>query len=79
LDESLPVVLEAAEAIRRLPGNQSLVIVRDRTTGEGFAVSTWDTEEHASYDRDVALSGFPARLQAVGVQLDPTQVLEVIA
>jgi hypothetical protein len=72
------VVLEAAEAIKRLPGYQSLVIVRDRTTGEGFVVSTWDTEDHASYDRDVALSGFPGRLQAVGVQIDPTQVFEVI-
>jgi hypothetical protein len=73
------LVLEAAEAVRQLPGNQSVVIVGDRTSGEGLAVSTWDTEEHARFSRDALLGDMTGRLQAVGVQLDPPQIFEGLA
>jgi hypothetical protein len=53
LDEGIALSLEVHAALRQRPGFQSGMIALDRTTGEAFAVSTWDTEEHA---------GFPAVL-----------------
>jgi hypothetical protein len=79
VDEANPVVQETAAAIKQLPGFQSLGIGTDRATGEGIAVTTWDTEEHARLSRDVLLGEFIPRLQALGVQLDPPQIFEVTA
>jgi hypothetical protein len=76
-DESVPAMLAASEAVRQLPGCQSLVVAGDRATGEAFAVSTWDTEDHARFERDVVLAGPTRGIQAVGGQLDPPLVFEV--
>jgi heme-degrading monooxygenase HmoA len=78
LDEVNQLVLDVAAAAKRLPGNQSLVFGQDRATGEGVAVTTWDTEDHARWSRDV-LGDLIPRLQALGVQFDPPQIFEVTA
>jgi hypothetical protein len=77
-DENLPEALEAIEAIRQLPGNQSIVVVGDRTrpTGERLFVSTWDTEDHARFSREAVLGDLLARVQGVGIQVDPPQIFE---
>jgi hypothetical protein len=78
LDEVNRVRLDVAVATKRLPGNHSVLLAQDRATGEGLAVTTWDTEDHARFSRD-ALGDLVSRLQAVGVQLDPPQIFEVTA
>jgi hypothetical protein len=71
-------MLAASEAVRKLPGCQSLVIAGDRATGEGFAVTTWDTEEHARFDRNAVIAGPTRALEAVGGQIEPPMVFEVL-
>jgi hypothetical protein len=77
-DESIPAMLAASEAVRQLPGCQSLVIAGDSGTGEGFAVSTWDTEEHARFARNAVIAGPTRALEAVGGQIEPPLVFEVL-
>jgi hypothetical protein len=48
----------------------------DRATAEAITVSTWDTEERARYSDD-ALGDIPARVQALGTQLESTRIFEV--
>jgi len=74
-DESVRVMLQAAEAVRQLPGNDSTWVVGDRATGEAVVISTWDTEDHARWSPD-ALGEWGGKLQAVGVQFDPPQIFE---
>ena len=76
-DAANHVVRDVAAAVRQLPGNQSFMGGGNRATGEGIAVSTWDTEEHARGSRDV-LSDLVTRLQALGFQMDPPEIFEVI-
>ena len=77
LDEGIALSLEVHAALRQRPGFQSGMIALDRTTGEAFAVSTWDTEEHAGFPGGaVDLAG---RDEAAGLQVDPPQVFEIIA
>jgi hypothetical protein len=75
-DEGVAAARDAHAATKQLPGWQSGVIAVDRITGEGFAVTTWDTEDHARFTAAVIP---PERGQAAGVQLDPPQIFEVIA
>jgi hypothetical protein len=74
-EEASQVVLDLAASARQLPGFQRLVFGGDRAIGEGFAISTWDTEEHARWSRDVLGDPVP-RLRALGVQIDPPQIFE---
>jgi hypothetical protein len=74
-DESLPLALEAHAAMKQLPGWQSGLQAIDRTTGEGFSVTMWDTEDHARFSSVVTTE----RAQAVGAQMDPPRIYEVIA
>ena len=76
IDEASQLVGDTAAAVKRLPGNQSLVLGRDRATGGGVAVSTWDTEEHARWSRDV-LGDLLPRLQALGTEFESPEVFEV--
>ena len=49
-DESEAVIgiaQEGAAAFRSQPGFQSVTYLYDRSSGWGFAVSHWDTREHA--------------------------------
>jgi hypothetical protein len=59
------------------PGSQSVVLVGgDRNAGTIVAISTWDTEEHARFSRDDALSDIQRRVLATGTELDPPQIYE---
>jgi hypothetical protein len=77
IDEAVSqVAQDLVTAIAGLPGYQSYLSGVDRASGRTHAVSTWDTEEHARWGPD-ALGDIPARLQALGVQVDPPEVFEV--
>ncbi len=76
LDELNQVAPDLAAAIRRQPGHQSSMGGVNRASGQTVVVSTWDTEEHASYSPD-ALGDIRSRLQALGVQADPPEIFEV--
>ena len=64
-------------AITGLPGCQSYLAGGDRAAGTIIAVSTWDTEAHARFSRE-ALGELMPRYQAIGVQLDPPEIYEVV-
>jgi hypothetical protein len=68
---------DVAAASGRLPGHQSFLGGVDRASGRTITVSTWDTEEHARWSPADALGDIPARLQALGVQVDPPEIFEV--
>jgi len=70
------VLQDLIAAVKRLPGNQSYVAGVDRASGQTLAVSTWDTEEHARFTLD-AVGDIPSRLQALGLQLQPSEFFEV--
>ncbi|MBV9357235.1 MAG: hypothetical protein JO023_17125 [Chloroflexi bacterium] len=77
LDEALGQLgADLQAAISRLPGYQSYTVGVDRASGQNIAVSTWDTEEHARWPRE-AIGDIVARLQALGMQLDPPEFFEV--
>jgi len=61
--------------MRSLPGNQSYMAGVDPASGRSIAVGVWDTEEQARYE-DVP-GDLPARLQALGVKIQSTEVFEV--
>jgi hypothetical protein len=75
-DEAWKLAHDIAAAARHLPGLQSLLIGEDRTSGQGIAVTTWDTEDHARWSRE-ALGDRPSRIQALGVQMEPPEIFEV--
>ena len=78
IDESNKVTPELVAAVRRQPGCQSYVIGVDRASGRTVAMSTWDTEEHAQLAPD-ALGDVMPTLQALGLQMDPTETFEVVS
>jgi len=79
-DELLPLSREVSAAVLALPGCQSIHTGLDRTAGRLGAVSTWDTVEHANYSREAAgaLGDVVRRTQAIGVQLEPPEIYEII-
>ncbi len=76
LDEVNQVAPDLAAAIRRQPGHQNSMGGMDRATGRTIVVSTWDTQEHASYSPE-SLGDVQSRLRALGVQADPPEIFEV--
>ena len=78
IDEINKVTPELVAAVRGHPGCQSYVIGADRAGGRTVAVSTWDTEEHAQLSPD-ALGDVMPRLQALGLQMDPSEIFEVVS
>jgi hypothetical protein len=76
VDEASQVVQAIVADIRQLPGFQSIVIGGNRATGEALAVTTFDTEEHARWTPDPN-SDNASRIRALGMQLDPPEILEV--
>jgi hypothetical protein len=76
-DEIGQATQAAAAAIKQLPGCQSVVLGADRTSREGHAVSTWDTEDHARWSPDV-LGDVVARNRALGIQAETPQIFKVI-
>jgi quinol monooxygenase YgiN len=76
-EEILALASEITAAVEGLSGCQAIYQGTDRTTGTIAAVSVWDTEQHARFSRD-ALGDVIGRLQALGVQLEPPEILEII-
>jgi quinol monooxygenase YgiN len=66
---------EIVAANRRLPGLQGYHTGVDRASGRIVAISFWDTEEHAQVPRE-GFAELARRLEAAGVQLEPTEYYE---
>ena len=79
-DELLPLSQEVNAAVQALPGCQSVHVGLDRSAGRLTTVSTWDTAEHADFSREAAgaLGDLVRRVQAIGVQLEPPEIYEII-
>ena len=79
-DELLPLSREVNAAVQALPGCQSVHVGLDRTSGRLTTVSTWDAAEHADFSREAAgaLGDVVRRTQAIGVQLEPPEIYEII-
>ena len=77
-DEAVSALPDIVASLRGLPGNQSYVTGLDRTSGRTMAVSTWGTEDHARLSSD-AVPGLASRLQAVGLQVEATEIYELAA
>ena len=69
---------ELQTALQQQPGFQGYYAAGDRTNGTVVAISLWDTQEHAQLDR-AALGAVISRTQALGLQLEPAEVYEVVA
>lgn len=78
--EEVQRLLESAviPAIKALPGFQSYEGGIDRGAGRLINITHWDTQEHASWSRDV-LGDVVPQIQAAGIQLEPPQVYELTA
>ena len=76
-DDVRALAQEINAAVRALPGCQGVYQGTDRTQGTTAAVSLWDSEEHARFSRD-ALGDLIPRLQALGVHIDPPEILEIV-
>jgi hypothetical protein len=76
-DQLVVLARDLAAAMRRLPGHRGFHGGIDRAAGTLVVVSTWDGAEHARFSRD-ALGDALARGQALGVQLEPPEIYEVV-
>ena len=77
MDEDNTLIEDVTEAHWQLPGFQRFVLSADRTKGVLIGVSTFDTQEHAHWTR--TREDLNARIQALGMQLDPPEIFEVTA
>ena len=79
-DALLPLAREVNAAVQALPGCQSVHVGLGRTDGRLTTVSTWDTAEHADFSREAAgaLGDVVRRTQAIGVQLEPPEIYEIV-
>ncbi len=77
-DQFSRVSQEVQAAVGRLPGFQHLHTGIDRAAGRMVAVSLWDTEEHAQQS-SAAFRDIIPHLQALGVQMEPLGIYEVVA
>jgi hypothetical protein len=68
---------DLAAAVKAMPGNQSFMGAVDRANGRAITISTWDTQEHASYSPD-ALGQVQSRVRAIVTDIDPPEIYEVI-
>lgn len=76
-DELMPVVDQLENVIRQQPGFQSYTGAVDRAAGTAFAVSLWDTEEHARFDRSV-LGEVISQLESLGMRFKAPEVYDVV-
>ena len=76
----LPLSQQIRAAVQALPGCQSMHSGIDRNGGRLVAVSTWDTAEHANFSRETAsgLGELVRRTEAIGVQLEPPEIYEIV-
>ena len=75
-DTANQVLRDLVAAVRRQPGFQSFTGGADRANGRTITISTWDTEDHARFSPE-ALGDLPARIEAIGIQVEPFEVFEV--
>ena len=64
-------------AIRQLPGFRHYFGTIDRATGRGYAITVWETAEHADGLRE-ALSDVIAEFTRAGLELEAAQTQEVV-
>lgn len=69
---------DIASAVQRLPGCRSYHGGLDRAAGRLVAVSTWDRADQARFSRD-ALGDVLTRTLALGAQLEPPEIYEIVA
>jgi hypothetical protein len=70
MEPTIPAVIAA---VRQLPGNQGIQTGIDRVSGKTFSVSTFDTLEHAQFQR-ASLGAVFAALQAAGWQPEAPEI-----
>jgi hypothetical protein len=70
---------EIIPAFRKLAGFRHYYGSVDRATGHGYSITLWDTREQAEALRTALGGTIMQRLLALGVQLDPPQIQEIIA
>ena len=80
-DDLLPLTREVDAAVQAMPGCQSVHSAVDRTGGRVAVVSQWDTLEQASFSRetDARTTEVVSRILALGVQLEPPEIYEVVS
>jgi quinol monooxygenase YgiN len=76
-EEVRALAQEVAAAVSQLAGFGGYHGGGDQASGAIVAVSTWDTEAQARFDR-AALGGVADRIAAAGVRLEPPEVYEVV-
>jgi hypothetical protein len=72
----MPVFADVVAAIRQLPGNQGIQTGIDRASGKTATATTFDTLEHAQFQRTSLGAAFAA-LQASGWQGEPPEIYEL--
>jgi hypothetical protein len=79
MDEALALVREGFATLKQRPGFQSAYMGANRENGRGLILSFWDTDEHASWVHPgPPPAGGATRAQAVGLQVEPFVVFEVV-
>ncbi len=80
-DDLLPLTREVDAAVQAMPGCQSVHTAVDRTGGRLVVVSRWDTLEQASFSRDTdaRTADVVSRILALGAQVEPPEIYEVIS
>ncbi len=80
-NDLLPLTREVDAAVLAMPGCQSVHSAVDRTGGRLAVVSRWDTLEQASFSRetDARTADVVSRILALGTQLEPPEIYEVVS
>ena len=80
-DDLLLLTREVDTAVQAMPGCQRVHSAVDRTGGRLAVVSHWDTLEQASFSRetDARTADVVSRILALGTQLEPPEIYEVVS
>jgi hypothetical protein len=75
--DAVAALVPAIEAaLAAMPGHDHTHTGIDRANGRGVTVTTWDTEAHARFSREV-LGDVVGKLQAAGMTLEPPEIYEL--
>jgi hypothetical protein len=75
LDDLLALIREQGlPVMRAAPGVHNVYVAGDRASGRATVISTWDTQEQATFTNP---PDFLARIQALGVQPDQPAIYEI--
>ncbi len=80
-DDLLPLTREVDAAVLAMAGCQTVHTAVDRAGGRLAVVSQWDTLEQASFSRDTdaRTADVVSRILALGAQVEPPEIYEVIS